>query len=113
MQNGAKRVLCVLGVFLLIVAGHSYRMFFAKTPFVQQRPAYDDLWQTQPSDATPQDIRVRIDGCVVSPGVYRVPMGTTIGQLIEAYAGGPCPGADVLSLDLQQVLKDGSSVYVP
>lgn len=113
MNAGAKKVLCVLGVLLLIIAGHGYRALFEKTPFAQERPSPGELWASPAQSDVHQDIRVRIDGCVTSPGIYRVPAGTTIGQLIDRYAGGAREGADVLSLDLQQVLKDGSSVYVP
>ena len=113
MKDGAKTVLCVLGVLLLIVAGHGYRMLYQKTPFDPADASHDALWDSPAPSEGERDIRVRIDGSVAAPGIYRVPAGTTVGQLIEGYAGGALQGADVLSLDLQQALRDGSSVYVP
>ena len=111
MNAGAKRALCALGVLLLIAAGHGYRALQGQTPFATQTPVHTGLWEEPQGER--EDVRVRIDGCVAAPGIYRVPAGTTVGQLIDAYAGGAKEGADMLALDLRQVLRDGASVYVP
>ena len=49
---------------------------------------------------------------VVSPGVYELPPGARVADLLDA-AGGPTPDADVDQLNLAAVVADGERVYVP
>ena len=51
-------------------------------------------------------------GAVVSPGVYRLPAGARVADLLDA-AGGPTADADVDQLNLAAVVTDGERVYVP
>ncbi len=51
-------------------------------------------------------------GAVQVPGVYRVPPGGRVGDLL-ALAGGAAPDADLNRLNLAAPVTDGSQVYVP
>src|SRR3954451_31137 len=55
---------------------------------------------------------VHAAGAVVHPGVYRVPVGARVIDVVDA-AGGPAPDADVNHLNLAAVVADGSQIYVP
>lgn len=57
-------------------------------------------------------IVVQAAGAVVSPGVYPLPSGSRVHELIDA-AGGPRPDADPGALALAAPLADGERVYVP
>lgn len=51
-------------------------------------------------------------GAVVHPGVYELPPGARVTDLIDA-AGGPLPDADLDQLNLAAPVADGERVYVP
>ncbi|WP_162179486.1 ComEA family DNA-binding protein [Thermogemmatispora carboxidivorans] len=56
-------------------------------------------------------IEVYIVGAVRHPGVYRLPTGSRVYQLLQA-AGGPLPEANLVALNLAAVLHDGEEIYV-
>jgi competence protein ComEA len=56
-------------------------------------------------------IRVQIQGAVKRPGIYNIMVGSRVAELI-GQAGGPCPNADLKSLNLTQVLNDGEKCQV-
>lgn len=63
----------------------------------------------QPS---PVPILVDVSGAVINPGVYSLPVGSRVGEAIEA-AGGPRVDADLSDLNLAVPLQDGERVGVP
>ncbi|HEX9037329.1 MAG TPA: ComEA family DNA-binding protein [Ktedonobacterales bacterium] len=57
-------------------------------------------------------IAAYILGDVASPGVYSLPEGARIQDLVDA-AGGAQPDADMTQVDLAARVADGQEVYVP
>ncbi len=57
------------------------------------------------------DIQVYVVGAVRHPGVYTLPAGARVYQLLQA-AGGPLPDANLVALNLAAPLNDGEEVYV-
>lgn len=66
---------------------------------------------TNSSDLATGQIQVYIVGAVKHPGVYTLPAGARVYQLLEA-AGGPLPNANLVALNLAAKLTDGQEVYV-
>lgn len=59
-----------------------------------------------------EPVHVHGAGALVRPGLYRLPAGSRVADLIEA-AGGPTAEADVHQLNLAARVSDGDRVYVP
>ena len=57
-------------------------------------------------------VLVHAAGAVATPGVYRLPAGARVADLIDV-AGGPTADADVDQLNLAARLEDGTRVHVP
>ena len=67
---------------------------------------------TGSTTTVPATVLAHAAGAVVAPGVYRLPGGARVTDLVEA-AGGPAPGADLDRLNLAAPLADGQRVYLP
>src|SRR5260370_11082949 len=63
------------------------------------------------STSTSGDIHVYVVGAVKHPGVYTLPSGARVYQLLQA-AGGALPDANLVALNLAAQLSDGQEVYV-
>lgn len=63
-------------------------------------------------ESAPVVIVVHVDGAVVSPGVYELPVGARVNDATLA-AGGLAEGADTSGLNLAATLFDGDKVHVP
>lgn len=61
--------------------------------------------------ATASELVVQIAGAVKAPGVYRLPAGSRVTDLVEV-AGGPIDGADQHQLPLAQKLTDGQRIVL-
>ncbi|MFL5628777.1 MAG: helix-hairpin-helix domain-containing protein [Ktedonobacteraceae bacterium] len=57
------------------------------------------------------NIQDYIVGAIKNPGVYTLPVGSRVYQLLQA-AGGPLPKANLVALNLAAPLKDGEEIYV-
>jgi competence protein ComEA len=64
-----------------------------------------------PSSTEPSVLVVHAAGAVAHPGVYRVPSGSRVTDVIDA-AGGLAPDADPDRVNLAQPVADGERVYV-
>jgi competence protein ComEA len=66
--------------------------------------------------AATAEILVDVGGAVARPGLYRLPVGSRVGDAIEA-AGGYSPALDVelagIRLNLAERLDDGAKIHVP
>jgi competence protein ComEA len=65
-----------------------------------------------PLPPTPLPLRVHVSGAVAAPGVYDLPPGSIAEDAIAA-AGGATPSADLSTLNLARLLRDGDQVTVP
>lgn len=68
--------------------------------------------EVEASPTTAPGILVHAAGAVGAPGVYRLPAGARVGDLLAA-AGGARPDADVDRLNLAAPLADGQRLLVP
>lgn len=57
-------------------------------------------------------LRVQVQGAVRRPGLYRLPAGSRLAELV-ARAGGPRPDARLQGLNLARRLTDGELCHVP
>ncbi|WP_281449267.1 helix-hairpin-helix domain-containing protein [Paenarthrobacter nitroguajacolicus] len=64
------------------------------------------------AEGGPGVVVVHVAGAVNKPGVVSLPQGSRVFQAIDA-VGGVAPGADLTSLNLAEVLTDGTKLYIP
>jgi competence protein ComEA len=64
------------------------------------------------STSAPSTVLAHAAGAVRSPGVYSLPAGARVKDLLDA-AGGPAADADLDRINLAAPVADGSQVYVP
>jgi competence protein ComEA len=67
---------------------------------------------TEEPSPTPSEIYVHVAGEVQLPGLYKLPQGARVADAIKL-AGGATSEADIDSLNLAMVLKDGDKIVVP
>lgn len=106
------------GVLLALVVAIG-AWFLLRTP---PGPPPEDLLPVAGSSAEPAAsststtdasiVVVHAAGAVLQPGVYELPPGSRVTDLIDA-AGGPAPDADLDRLNLAALVIDGQRVYVP
>lgn len=70
------------------------------------------VWWLQRPKAEAPPLVVHIEGAVQRPGVYEIPVGTRLFELIER-AGGAKESADLRGLNLAAPLYDGQKVTIP
>lgn len=109
----------VAGTLTLLLAGAIFIIWFmapatssSSLPATITQQSFGSSTQN-PGAPTPTGsaLHVYITGSVKNPGVYTLPAGARVYQLLQA-AGGPLPQADLVSLNLAAPLTDGEEVYV-
>src|SRR4051794_38365718 len=60
----------------------------------------------------PEMIVVAIDGAVESPGIYELPYGSRVHDLLEA-SGGYLSSSDLAAINQAALLVDGQQLFVP
>ncbi|MGH9245116.1 MAG: helix-hairpin-helix domain-containing protein [Acidimicrobiales bacterium] len=60
----------------------------------------------------PAELVVHAAGAVVSPGIYRMPTGARIADVVTV-AGGAASDADLNRVNLAATVEDGQQVYIP
>ena len=55
---------------------------------------------------------IRVSGAVKSPGIYSMPVNSTIEELIQK-AGGALPDADLSNISLQKKLQKAQPLFIP
>lgn len=97
-----------IGIFLVglfVLAVGLGLTFFKKPPSDEIQ-----IISAQSSSAT-SEILVHVDGAVVSPGVYRLPVNTRVDDAIKA-AGGFASDADQARVNLAAKVGDGQKLYI-
>ena len=61
---------------------------------------------------TSASLVVYVSGAVVNPGVYHLPVGSRVGDAVNA-AGGVAPNAEVEFINLAALLMDGQQIDIP
>lgn len=64
------------------------------------------------TSSVPSELVAHAAGAVAAPGVYRLPGGSRVADLVSA-AGGALPGADLDQVNLAAPIADGERIYVP
>ena len=108
LSSTQKRALLFIAVVALAMSGLLLLS-------VQANPTADVIEQSPEASVNqpPQEALVVIDvqGEVVNPGVYQLPLGARVGDAIKA-AGGVRKGSTTSSVNLARFLEDGEQVYV-
>ncbi len=111
--------LCLL-VVVLGVAGALYWGSADGVTVRRTAPAYEEAAGAADaasdaqgaSEAPAKTIVVHVDGAVAAPGVYAVPEGSRVNDVVVA-AGGLCESADTSTVNLASVVSDGAKVHIP
>ncbi len=114
-----KRFVCILAIFLLIGLVGAICFVWqnagvAPTPSVAGTTSagQQTFSATSSSPVTNSDgMKVYIVGAVKNPGLYALPSGARVYDLVQA-AGGPLPKANLVAINLAAKLNDGQEVYI-
>ncbi len=122
LATGAVRPakLAAVAAAVLVVAAAGWWLLRAPAASVEDRlplaPGASPTTAAAPRAATTTVadgvLVVQAAGAVARPGVYRLPEGARVTDLVDA-AGGPTPLADLDALALAAKLTDGQRVYAP
>lgn len=111
-----KLLLAAIVIFLIAGAGiWLWRGAESKAKYEKQVSVEDTLQEQTDAGAKAEnkgDICVHIVGGVAQPGVYQLPDGSRLYELIEK-AGGTVDGADTEAINMAEVIADGSQYRIP
>lgn len=112
-----KNKLLFLTLFLFVVTPLSGCGNQQKTTFLCEEPAGQDLFEDfavsdDVSVFEEKDIYVSVQGEVANPGVYLMPSGSRVFELINQ-AGGVTENADTSGINMVYTLEDGMQIIVP
>src|SRR5579884_100093 len=100
-------------VLTLALAGVIAYIWFSPSTTNSTSSLGQQNFNAQSANGTPTGgvIHVYVVGAVKNPGVYTLPQGARVYELLQA-AGGPLPNANLVALNLAAPLTDGQEVYV-
>jgi competence protein ComEA len=99
----------ILGVLVALLAGGAAWQAW-KPPAREAEIVLTEKRSPAPA-AEPVLLVVHLVGCVANPGVYRLPAGSRVYELL-ALAGGASDGADLERVNLARPLYDGEQVVI-
>ena len=113
-----KRIPRIIAVFLVLgLAGAIYVIWHSGTPTTTTSSSSSSSISQQNFSAssattpTSDGIRVYVVGAVKNPGIYTLPPGARVYDLLQA-AGGTLPQANLVAINLAAKLSDGQEVYI-
>jgi competence protein ComEA len=114
MKNGIQEKLILGLLALLLVGGGFWRAVQHKDPGFDSLQAgftRQSHGETDPEEIEALMITVHLVGAVAEPGVYHLPAGSRVYELLEM-CGGLAGDADSESLNQARPLFDGEQIYV-
>lgn len=111
----AQVAMVAAGVAVALVAGWLLLRQPAGPPPEDSMPRAGGRGSASPavtSTTAPETVIVYAAGAVRRPGVFTLPAGSRVKDLVDA-AGGAMPNADLERINLAAPLVDGSQVFVP
>lgn len=114
-----RREQWVVGFLGMSIAAGAAALFWTQRedvhpePIVIERPALPAPAAIAPQAPPPEPVEVvvSVQGAVITPGVYRLPEGSRVTDLIKSAGGGL--GADTTDINLAAPLVDGTTLTVP
>lgn len=103
LEEHYKLILAVIGI--VIIGGIAVFL-------IRWQPAAPITIEPPEPTGTPGPVRVYISGAVNQSGVYTLPHGAIINDLLDA-ASGPANDASLTYLNLARLLQDGEHIYIP
>jgi competence protein ComEA len=94
-----------------LLIGVLFGLFSAGLILLVSRPRPGQAVLLRPAP-TARPVVVNIDGAVLSPGVYTLPVQSRVADAVDA-AGGLAENASPGSVNLAAELEDGSHIYIP
>ncbi len=111
MEQNGKKLIFIIGLAILIVAG-SFYSFWQKNSVNDSVSTTDVVVkESKAKEEKPSEIVVYISGAVNKPGVFKLTNHARMTELVTL-AGGLASEADVSKINLAQLLKDGMHVHV-
>jgi len=110
-----RRVPRIFAIFLVL--GLSCAVYFVWFTTSPQTATSSSAGQqsfspsTSSSPSTSDAMKVYVVGAVKNPGMYALPAGARVYDLVQA-AGGPLPKANLVAINLAAKLNDGQEVYI-
>ncbi len=112
-KNTVREIIIMGVIVLLLITGAVWRMIEVyQTPepeIVQYGDNNNNQQQTE--EVAPELISVHLVGEVINPGVYQLPEGARVYELLEL-GGGFTEDADQETLNQARPLLDGEQIYV-
>lgn len=97
----------------LILLGGGYWLGVGQKPPIQPKieKIESPTGAVEPTLTEKKILVIHVSGAVMEPGVYEMPEGSRVMDAIQI-AGGKAPDADIDSVNLAKILKDGDQVEV-
>lgn len=103
----------ILAVIVVLVVGIAVQLLMLAGAFPGSRAAQNRIIITGPGrTGSGEQIQAYVLGAVISPGVYALPRGSRVHDLVSA-AGGATTDADLARVSLAGELADGGTTYIP
>lgn len=111
-SRGGMGTVIVVGLVLIALVISGVLLVMTRPQPVEIAIIPPDPTATPLPTSTPAPILVYVTGAVFNPDTYSLPYGARVADAIEA-AGGALSAADILRVNMADILRDGQQVHVP